>query len=219
MSFIVVGRTTRRPAGGADPAADQATRAAEVAQQVAVEVARQWARTEAEGRAFGEAAARSAVNAQTVAATHDAVAALREACSQLVAPLAQKERDLADLVTDLSFELARHIVGVEVAANPDSLKALVSELLREASSQFGARQSIIVRLHPADQTLLSGVMQLDAGHLLADAAISRGGAIVEIFSPEGSPLDKVEWDATIESRIATLQAALALDGPASGAPP
>lgn len=219
MSFIVVGRTTRSVAGGADPAADEATRAAEIAQQVAVEVARQWARTEAEGRAFGEAAARSAVHAQTVAATHDAVAALREACGQLVAPLAQKERDLADLVTDLSFELARHIVGVEVAANPDSLKVLVTELLREASSQLGARQSIIVRLHPADQALLSGIVHHDAAHLLADAAISRGGAIVEIVSPESSPLDKIEWDATIESRIATLQAALALDGPPAGAPP
>jgi hypothetical protein len=53
-------------------------------------------------------------------------------------------------------------------------------------------------------------MQLNDGHMMADAAISRGGAIVEIVAPGGDPNNKIEWDATIGARIESIRAALAL---------
>jgi flagellar assembly protein FliH len=189
----------------------------ELARLVEAEVARLRAQAETEGRARGEAVARAnqAVAAEALAA---ATTALREAWNQLAAPLAQKEHDLAGLVTDLSFELARHIVGVSVSANPEGLKTLVAKLIEEAAQERGPRQSIVVRLHPADHALLAETIRIDGAHLLADAAISRGGALVEVVAPDGDPNDKVEWDATIPVRIESIRAALALPGdrPAAG---
>lgn len=188
---------------------------AETAQLVAQEVARLRAAAEAEARIRGEAAGRALAQNEALAALQPGISALHAAWSQLAAPLAQKEHELAELVTDLSFALARHIIGVEVTANADGLKTLVARLIREAASERGPRQSLVVRLHPADHALLTGANGLagiEDAHLLADAAISRGGAMVEIIAPDGDPNDKIEWDATIETRIASIHAALALDG-------
>jgi flagellar assembly protein FliH len=181
-----------------------------IAAEVAAAVAGLRAKAEAEGRATGEAAGKQAAQSEASAGLSTAVQALRDAWSQLAAPLAQKEQDLAELVTDLSFELARHIVGAEVSANAGSLKSLVAKLILEAAAERQPRQSVVVRLNPADHLLLSPVIQLDDGHLMADAAIARGGAIVEIVAPSGDPNDKIEWDATIGARIETIRAALAL---------
>lgn len=221
MSFVLV---PRRSADAPmpeppppDPAvADTAALEADIAQRVGQEVARLRAQAEAEGRAQGEAQARDAAQAQTAAALEPAIAALREAWTQLTAPLTRKEQELAELVTDLSFSLARHIVGAEVNANADSLKSLVARLIQEAASECGPRQSIVVRLNPADRDLLDPVVQIDNAHLLADAAVSRGGAVIEIIAPDGDPIDKIEWDATIETRIELVRAALALRGARHG---
>jgi flagellar assembly protein FliH len=218
MSYLVVSR--RADTSGAnslstlDPMMDDHRRS--VAAEVAAAVATLRAQAEAEGRASGEAAGRQAAQTEARASLSTAVTALRDAWSQLAAPLAQKEQDLAELVTDLSFELARHIVGAEVSANADSLKSLVAKLILEAAAERQPRQSIVVRLNPADHALLVPVMQLNDGHLMADAAIARGGAIVEIVAPGGDPNDKIEWDATIGARIETIRAALALHDSSAG---
>jgi len=212
MSYLVVSRRGEEPGptgtSAPDPVAEDHRRA--IAAEIATAVATLRVKAEAEGRAIGEAAGRQAAQAEAGAALSTAIAALREAWSQFAAPMAQKEQDLAELVTDLSFELARHIVGVEVSANPESLKALVAKLILEAAAERKPRQSIVVRLNPADHAQLAPVMQLDNGHLMADAAIARGGAIVEIVAPDGDPSDKIEWDATIGARIENIRAALAL---------
>ena len=52
---------------------------------------------------------------------------------------------------------------------------------------------------------------IEHAHLLPDAQITRGGTIVELIAAGGDPIDKIEWDATIESRLATVRAALGLD--------
>ena len=54
---------------------------------------------------------------------------MEEAWNQLGAPLRQREQEVAALVTDLAFELARHIVGVEVKTNADGLRALVTQVV------------------------------------------------------------------------------------------
>jgi flagellar assembly protein FliH len=227
MSFVVKPRRRAKSGLSADLAdaavaidvADDALDAemqAEIAQQVQREVARLRAQAEAEGHAEGAEEGHRAAQAQAAAALESAVAALREAWTQLAAPLARKEHDLAELVTELSFALARHMVGVEVNANAESLETLVAQLIREAASERGPRQSIVVRLNPADHALLQPVTQIEEVHLLSDAAISRGGALVEIIAPDGDPVDKIEWDATIETRIASIQEALALHAPRDG---
>jgi flagellar assembly protein FliH len=212
MSYLVVSRRgeTSGSTGlsASDPVTEDHRRS--IAAEVAAAVAGLRAKAEAEGRANGETAGRQAAQSEASAGLSTAVQALNAAWSQLAAPLAQKEQDLAELVTDLSFELARHIVGAEVSANSDSLKSLVAKLILEAAAERQPRQSIVVRLNPADHALLSPVMQLNDGHMMADAAISRGGAIVEIVAPGGDPNNKIEWDATIGARIESIRAALAL---------
>lgn len=218
MSFVLVPRRRAPAPAAAAMAPDPAALEAEIALRAGQEVARLRAQAEAEGRAEGEAAGRLAAQACAVAGLDPAIAALREAWSQLAAPLAQKERDLAELVTDLAFALARHIVGAEVRDNADSLKALVARLIGEAEAECRPGQSIVVRVNPADHALLAPAWQIENAHLLADAQISQGGAMVELIAPDGGPAGKIEWDATIETRLGEIQAALALHGapPGSG---
>jgi flagellar assembly protein FliH len=210
MSFQ---RVSLNPPAGA-PNADKAAQAAAdetAAQALRAELAALRSRAEAEGRAKGEAEGRADLQAQSET-LRQAASALRAVGNQLAAPLADKEQDLADLVLDLAFELARHIVGVEVASSPASLKTLVTKLIQEAAAERGPKQSLVVRLNPADHALIEPLMMADNAHLLSDAKISRGGALVEVIAPNGDPIDKTEWDATIEGRIAAMRAALSLNG-------
>jgi flagellar biosynthesis/type III secretory pathway protein FliH len=217
LSFVIIRRagTDALASGAAPPTApDMARIAAETEARIAREVSRLRARAEAEGRAGGEAEARRA--AQLAQAAHDAsvalaVTALDAAWQQLVAPLAHQEEAIAELVTELAFVLARHIVRLEIALHPDAVKPLVDGLIAEASRTRAAQQSIVIRLHPEDHALLAPRTVIEHAHLLADTQITRGGSLVELIAPGGDPIDRIEWDATIETRLATVRAALGLD--------
>jgi flagellar assembly protein FliH len=207
VSYVI----TRRQAPGAVPAEPAFDEAAEtVERRVQEEVARLRTAAEAEGRAAGEQAGHAAAQAETASGAAPAIKALQEAWNQLGAPLRQREQDVAALVMDLAFELARHIVGVEVTANAGSLRTLVMQLLQEAAAERTSKQRIVVRLNPADHVVLEKLLVLEEGRLIADPAVSRGGAMVELIAPEGDPLDRIEWDATIEARVASVRAALGL---------
>ncbi|HVE22001.1 MAG TPA: FliH/SctL family protein [Acidocella sp.] len=207
MSYVI----TRRQAQNAVPAESAVDVFAEtVERRVSEEIARLRVAAEAEGQAAGEQAGHAAAQAQTASQAAPAIKALETAWSQLSAPLRQREHDLAALVTDLAFQLARHIVGVEVTTNVEGLRALVTQLLQEAASERTAHQRIVVRLHPADHAVLAPLLVLEDGKLISDAAVSRGGAMVELSAPEGDPLNRIEWDARIEARIASVRAALGL---------
>jgi flagellar biosynthesis/type III secretory pathway protein FliH len=193
----------------AQDAAIIAAQEAEISRRVRVEVTRQRAQAEAAGRAQGEAEAREAM-APDAAALKTAIAALGAAWAQLAAPLAQKEHDLAGLVTELSFLLARHITGTEVQTNPASLQGLVTRLITEAAAERGPRQSLLLRLNPADHAHLSPLIPAGTANLLADEKIAQGGALVEIIAPDGDPIDKIEWDATLKGRFTAIRDALSL---------
>jgi flagellar assembly protein FliH len=168
---------------------------------------------ETEGRETGLAEGRQAGQNEAADTLLNATNALREAWSQLAVPLANKEQELAELVTDLAFELARHIIGNEVTASTASLKKLVLQLVQEAATERHTSQTILVRLNPIDYAALNDFSALENLNLLADIKISRGGALLEIFNPDGDASDKITWDATIEARIGSIRAALALDEP------
>ena len=147
------------------------------------------------------------------AALQSALAALNDAWGQLAAPLAAKEHDLAELVTELSFVLARHITGVDSTTNPAALQNLVTRLIAEAATERGPRQTLLLRLNPADHAHLSTVIPRETANLLADDAIAQGGARIEIITPEGDPIDKIEWDATLDGRLDTIRTSLSLPIP------
>jgi predicted secreted Zn-dependent protease len=220
LSFVIIKRAAADAMTAAvalSASSDPAAILAETEARIAREVGRLGAKAEAEGRARAEAeAGRAAQVARAAQAAQEAavalaVAALDAAWQQLIAPLAQKEEAIAELVTELAFVLARNIVGLEIALHPDSVKPLVDGLVAEASRTRAAQQSIVIRLHPEDHALLAPCATIEHAHFLADTQIARGGTIVELIAPGGDPIDKVEWDATIESRLATVRAALGLD--------
>lgn len=194
---------------------------AEVSRRVAAELEACRAGAEAEGRVAGEEAVRRLAAAEQQRrdlAMQSAIAAFTTAAAELVAPLAAKEQALAGLVTELAFGLACHLLRQEVAQRPDSLRQLVADLLIEAAAERHGGQSIIVRLNPEDHAIIAAQFaQQPQVHLLADAQILRGGTLVELLSASGDPIDKVEWDARLGSRMEVLR--LALLGDRSEAPP
>ena len=193
MSYVTIRREeTKKPPprkAGNDVAPDSGAAAVEARVKAEVERLRQQA--EAEGRRLGEEQGRQAARQAAAADIRGAIAAMNNAARQLEAPLRDREVDIAEMVASLAFVLARHVVGAELKANSESVKLLVLQLVREAAAERNPHQSIVVRLNPADHAQLSPVMQLDEGHLMADAAIARGGAIVEIVAPGGDPNDKI----------------------------
>jgi flagellar assembly protein FliH len=220
MSFVTVTRSPANAFVNAVLRQDDATLAAqeaEIARRVRLEVSRLREKAEAEGRAQGEAEARGAM-AEQAAALQSAADALRAAWGQLAAPLAAKEQDLAELVTELAFLLARHITGVEAATHPAVLQNLVTRLITEAAAERGPRQTLILRLHPADQAHLAAAISPETATLLADDTIAQGGARLEIITPDGDPIDKIEWDATLDSRFDAIRTALGLPATRSAAP-
>ncbi len=203
MSFM-------RVAGPATKPAAPAVTEGEIARRIEHEVGLLREKAEAEGRARGAETGRAAAQGSAAAALDGAIAALHEAMAQLATPLAQSELDLAEMVTDLSFELASHIVGVEISADPKSLQLLVARLLREAAAERGAGQNILLRVNPADHEVLQKSAAFADATLLADPAITPGGALVEITAQGGDPIDKIEWDATLETRLESVRSALGL---------
>jgi hypothetical protein len=131
----------------------------------------------------------------------DAVRALREKGVAL-------EQHVSQAALDVAFQLARRILELEIQTRPEALSALV----RSALSRLGAASQVKVRLCPADAERLEATggagswagLPLGEVELVADDALGPGDCVVE------SDLARV--DGRIETRLATLQAALAPDG-------
>ena len=103
------------------------------------------------------------------------------------------EDRMAQAVLDTSLRLARQVVRSELALRPEAVAQVAREAV--AAVQLTA-QHLRLRMHPQDLALIeSGAGEdLRARHvlLLADAALSRGGCVVET--------DMGEVDARVESR-------------------
>lgn len=165
----------------------------------------------AEAKAAGLAQAQAALEAER-AQLAQALTALRQAGAQLRAPLAQKEQELAGLVLEMGFLLARHIAGGESGQARAELGGLVESLLREAAASMAPGQNLRLRLNPLDVDGLASHPEAAGLELVADASITPGGALAELLGEDGSAA--AQWDARLEQRFAALRAALALPGEA-----
>jgi flagellar assembly protein FliH len=113
---------------------------------------------------------------------------------------------MAEALAATALALARQIVRSELAARPESVAAVAQEALE--TLMLSARH-ITLRVHPDDQPLVAeGAGELLAARgarLAADAAIARGGCIVE------SNIGLV--DASIETRWRRAAASIGRDEP------
>lgn len=211
MSFIKISRTGKTFKDGATDALSPEAEAQE--QEIQKRVQQELDKLRQ--KALEDAAADAKTDARNALQTletqlQQALAALQDACTQLSAPLAQREQDVAELVLDMAFQLANHIIGEQVTRDSAPLLALVTKLLQEANTERTAQQRLVVRLNPADVSTLKDNPPGHDVELVADASLSPGGAIVELLAKQGDQLDKAEWDARLENRLEKMRKALLL---------
>jgi len=103
------------------------------------------------------------------------------------------EVSLADQVAQVSIALARQVLRSELAVRPELVAAVVQEAL--AGTLASARQ-VAVHVNPADHALIAAhadeAVAARGARLVPDAAVARGGCIVE------SEVGVI--DASVESR-------------------
>ncbi|MCI4430395.1 MAG: flagellar assembly protein FliH [Burkholderiales bacterium] len=103
------------------------------------------------------------------------------------------QQALASALVDTATQLARQVVRSELGARPE----LIAEVAKQAleALMLSARH-ITLRLHADDQPLVAqgaaDVLAARGARLIADAAVQRGGCVIE------SDLGRI--DASIESR-------------------
>ena len=212
MSFVTSSRNRNFVQAVLAPdTAEAAAREAEIQRRVKLEVTKLRDAALAEAKEAGEAAARAAMAPQREKLVRT-LAILEQAAAQLAAPLALAEQDLAELVLDMGFQLARHIAGGESGNARTELARLVKTLLKEAAAERGPRQTMRLHVHPSDIPALQEKLPGEALALVPDDSITPGGALLELVAEDGDRLDKTEWDARLESRFTALRESLALPG-------
>jgi len=103
------------------------------------------------------------------------VAMLASATEQLRANEARWLGALESNVTALAMAAARHVIGREVKSDP----SVLTDVIARAIGELPADDALTVRVHPSDLAAVSGEGVLRQIRWLGDAAIVRGGCLVE----------------------------------------
>lgn len=161
---------------------------------------------EAEGYQQGYARGQAEGSAAAMAAVHEQAGQLHALTLALPTALRIAERDVADDLLALALDIARQVVGQALLADPQTILAVVRELLQAEPALTGIPQLL---LHPDDATLakehLTDDLQAAGWRVRADANIKRGGC--RVVAPSG------ELDATLETRWERVAATLARNAP------
>jgi flagellar assembly protein FliH len=113
-----------------------------------------------------------------------AVAALASAASQLLGATAPTLDECGDVVLEAALVLARAVLDAELSV----VDAAAQAALRRALRPLPTGGVVTVRVNPADQATLEGVVtrtpngelfEGQALHLVADPAVLRGDAVAE----------------------------------------
>lgn len=122
------------------------------------------------------------------------------------AQFAVLEQQMAEALARSAVLLARQVVRAELATRPEQVARVAQEAIN--SVLMSARQ-IVVRVHPDDHALVAAgaaeALQARGARLLADAAVSRGGCLIES--------DVGAIDTSIETRWAQAAGSMGSDAP------
>lgn len=147
---------------------------AEIARGHAEGVERGLAEGRAKGHAEGFAAGARAAE-EALAGEARRLAAIVQ---RLSAPLPVLERAVEEAVVALALEVARAVIGGEIARSRDSLVPLIREAIAKVPIEMGALEVV---LNPADLDLVRALApEIEEGSaaLVGDAAIEAGGCVV-----------------------------------------
>lgn len=164
----------------------------------------------AEGQAQGLEAGRSQGHTEgweqgmaAARAEAQALQALMQSSTQAIESLSA---DVSAALTRLALDVARQVVGSELQARPESIVAVVQEILRADLAGHGAVQ---LRLHPDDAVLvgshLADTLAEHKWRITPDADLARGDCRAQ--SAYG------DIDATLKTRWQQVCATLGSDAP------
>ncbi len=118
--------------------------------------------------------------------------------------IADSEQEMAKGILELACELARQVLRHELATNPNALQPVIREAL---GMLVVDSKAAVVRMHPLDMDVLAEVLSQEFSYLsltlVADAAVTRGGCVVE---SAGTVVD-----GTVEKRWTRVVASLGLE--------
>jgi flagellar assembly protein FliH len=147
----------------------------------------------AEGREKGYAAGLE--QGQRVAQQRLAEQARRldAAIKTLGQPIRALERPVEDAVVALGLEVARRVIGGEIARSRDYLVRLIREAMAKVPIDMGAPKII---LHPDDEALVRAISpDIESGGvtLVGDDSIEAGGCLVVADIAGNAPLRDKRW--------------------------
>lgn len=130
-----------------------------------------------EGRQKGLTSGEAKAWAEHGPQLQEQIARLRQIADALMFPLDTQNQALESLLVDMSIQIAQHLVGQAITADPQLLFRIVE---RAIDSLPVGGQNIQVSLHPDDVTLLQQHLPAEAAHwhLQPDSRLQRGGCKV-----------------------------------------
>jgi len=140
---------------------------------------------------------------QEARAEAEALNALGQSCAMAIEGLSA---GVSTALAALALDVARKVIGTELKANPDSVAAVVQEVLRTDLAEHGPVQ---LWLHPDDATLvgayLGDTLAENKWRIMSDPTLARGGCRAQ--SAYG------DIDATLQTRWQQVVATLGSNAP------
>jgi flagellar assembly protein FliH len=140
---------------------------------------------------------------QEARAEAEALNALGQSCAVAIEGLGT---GVSTALAALALDVARKVIGTELKANPDSVAAVVQEVLRTDLAEHGPVQ---LWLHPDDAALVGGylgdALAENKWRIMSDASLARGGCRAQ--SAYG------DIDATLQTRWQQVVATLGSTAP------
>ncbi|MCF8209910.1 MAG: flagellar assembly protein FliH [Rhodoferax sp.] len=158
----------------------------------------------AQGNAKGTLEGQRQINDYVAKQGREAATRFGQLFATVQSQIAQAEQAMAQGVLELACELARQVLRHEMATNPNALQPVIREALGLLAMDSKAA---LIRLNPMDLDILAEVLRQEFSYLsltlVADAAVSRGGCLVEAAG--------TVVDGTLERRWARAVASLGLE--------
>ncbi len=130
-----------------------------------------------DGRQKGLQTGESKAYAEHGAQLREQIASLHQIADALMFPLETQNQALESLLVDMAIQIARHLIGQAVTADPQIIFRMVE---RAMDSLPVGTENIQISLHPDDVLLLQNHLPAEAAHwhLQADSRLQRGGCRV-----------------------------------------